>query len=152
MQNHFDSQVCLCDWLKVQNQFFSGGVFQVLGFLFYRLSFHQHNFRFILSSLSRHQVFRLKFRSTLVLKGCVGFFLWLLSLSKHVVIFWQSQVIQNCRSGQFIFLFGKFRFCRKRFRLLSLLVIRRFGKFCFQPLPKSKFCVKLGHVGCGSGH
>ena len=74
MQNHFDSQVCLCDWLKVQNQFFSGGVFQVLGFLFYRLSFHQYNFRFILSSLSRHQVFRLKFRSTLVLKGCVGFF------------------------------------------------------------------------------
>jgi hypothetical protein len=48
-------------------------------------------------------------------------------------------------------LFGKVCFCRKRFGRLSLLVIWRFGKFCFQPLPKSKFCVKLGRVRSGSG-
>jgi hypothetical protein len=53
--------------------------------------------------------------------------------------------------GLFVVLFGKVRFCRKRFGWLSLLIIWRFGKFCFQPLPKSKFCVKLGRVGGGSG-
>jgi len=52
-----------CDWLKSSNPFFSGGVFQVwfesdfqqasfpfLGFLFYRLSFHQQSFGLVLSS------------------------------------------------------------------------------------------------------
>jgi hypothetical protein len=48
-------------------------------------------------------------------------------------------------------LFGKVRFCSKRFSRLSLLVIQRFGKFCFLPLQKIKLCVKLGRVGGGSG-
>lgn len=51
----------------------------------------------------------------------------------------------------FVVLFGKVCFCRKRFGLLSLLVIWRFGKFYFQPLPKSKLCVKLGRIGGGFG-
>jgi len=50
-----------------------------------------------------------------------------------------------------VVLFGKVRFCRKRFGWLSFLVIWCFGKFYFQPLPKSKLCVKLGRVGSGSG-
>jgi len=48
-------------------------------------------------------------------------------------------------------LFGKVRFCRKRFGWLSFLVIRRFGKFRFLPLLKNKLCVKVGRVGGGSG-
>jgi hypothetical protein len=34
---------------------------------------------------------------------------------------------------------------------LSFLVIWRFIKFCFQSLPKTKLCVKVGRVGGGSG-
>ena len=48
-------------------------------------------------------------------------------------------------------LFGKVRFSRRRFGRLSLLVIRRFGKSYFLPLPKIKLCVKVGRVGAGSG-
>ena len=41
---------CFIVELEKQIQFFSGGVFQVLGFLFSPLSFHRRSFRFILSS------------------------------------------------------------------------------------------------------
>ena len=94
------------------------------------------------------KVFGLWFRSTLVFlrdwfcrlsksaclfaaKFQVSWVCKIILASLVVVVLWQSQVFQNCRSGQFVFLFGKFRFYRKRFHLLSLLVIRRFFKFCF---------------------
>jgi hypothetical protein len=51
----------------------------------------------------------------------------------------------------FVVLIGKVRFCRKYFGWLSFWVIRYFGKFCFLPLLKNKSCVKVRHVGSGSG-
>jgi len=64
-------------------------------------------------------------------------------------IFRQSQVFQNLRSDSFIVLFGEVIFCSERFGWLSLLVVRGFGKSCFQSLSKSKLCVKVGRVGSG---
>ena len=46
-------------------------------------------------------------------------------------------------------LVGKVHFFSKRFGWLLLLVIRGFGKSCFQSLSKSKLCVKVGRVGSG---